>query len=138
MALAPKRLKYRKPQRGVVKGNATQGNDVAFGEYGLQALEAAWLNANQIEACRIAANHFLHGEGKVFIRIFPHKCVTATPMETRQGKGKGEPTYYMAVVKPGTVLFEIGGIPKDIAKEALNRMARKLPLRVKLVERRLF
>lgn len=138
MALAPKRLKFRKTQRGSVKGNATQGNEVAFGQYGLQALEPAWINAQQIEAGRIAANHFLRGEGKIYIRIFPHKPVTSTPLETRMGKGKGEPTYYMAVIKPGTVMYEIKGVPRDIAKEALNRIARKLPLRTKMIDRRPF
>lgn len=138
MALTPKRLKYRKTQRGSVHGNATQGNTVAFGDYGLQALEPAWINSQQIEAGRIAANHFLRHEGKVFIRIFPHKTATATPQETRQGKGKGEPKYYVAVVKPGTIMYEIGGVTREVAKEALNRIARKLPLHSKLVERRLY
>ncbi len=136
MALTPKRLKYRKTQRGSIRGVATRCNTVAFGEYAIQSLDYAWLNSQQIEAGRLAANHFLQHDGKVYIRVFPHKPVTATPQETRMGKGKGEPKYYMAVIKPGTVIYEVGGVSKDIAKEALNRVARKLPLRVKLIERR--
>lgn len=136
MALAPKRLKHRKMQRGSIHGIATRGNYVAFGDYGLQALEPAWIDANQIEAGRIAANHFLQDEGQLFIRIFPHKTVSATPLETRLGKGKGEPTYYVAVVREALVLFEIKGISKDLAKEALNRIARKLPLHTRFIERR--
>ncbi|HNZ66003.1 MAG: 50S ribosomal protein L16 [Planctomycetes bacterium] len=138
MALMPKRVKYRKSQRGRIKGNATQGNTVEFGDYGMQALEAAWISGRQIEAARIAANHLLRHEGRVYIRIFPHKPVTSTPQETRMGKGKGEPNFYAAVVKPGTILFEVGGVPKDTAKEALNRMAHKLPCRVKMAERRMY
>lgn len=137
MALMPKRIKHRKVQRGNAKGNATQGNTVRFGEYGLQAMERGWINSRQIEAGRIAATHFIKGEGKVYIRIFPHKPVTATPQETRMGKGKGEPEFYAAVVKPGTILYEIGGVPKDAAKQALNRIAHKMPLRLKFVERRM-
>lgn len=138
MALTPKRLKFRKSQRGKIKGNATQGNIVSFGEYGLQALEAGWINSRQIEAGRIAAQHFLRHEGQVFIRIFPHKPVTTTPQETRMGKGKGEPEFYVAVVKPGAVIFEISGIPRNLARQALNRIAHKVPVRVRLVERRSF
>ena len=136
MALMPKKLKYRKHQRGNIRGVATRCNTVNFGDYGIQALEPAWINSQQIEAARIAANHFLRGEGKVYIRIFPHKPVTTTPQETRMGKGKGEPEYYVAVIKPGMVLYEIGGVPKNVARQALNRIAHKLPLRVKFVERR--
>jgi large subunit ribosomal protein L16 len=136
MALAPKRLKHRKQQRGTLKGNATQGDTVVFGDYGLQSLEPAWVNAKQLEAGRVTANRFLQHEGKVYIRVFPHKPITSVPLETRMGKGKGEPTAYVAVVRPGTILFEIGGVPKDIARETLNRMARKLPMRTRLVERR--
>lgn len=138
MALTPKRLKFRKSHRGKIKGNATQGNVISFGEYGLQALEAGWINSRQIEAGRIAAQHFLRHEGQVFIRVFPHKPVTTTPQETRMGKGKGEPEFYVAVIKPGAVLFEIGGVPRNLARQALNRMAHKMPLRVRLVERRSF
>ena len=136
MPLMPKRVKFRKSQRGRVKGKAQRGNYVAFGEYGLQALEAGWLSARQIEAARIAATHFLSREGKLIIRIFPDKSVTATPAETRMGKGKGEPEFWAAVVRPGTVIFELGGIPEALAREALNRAAHKLPIRARFVHRR--
>lgn len=135
MALMPKRVKYRKSQRGKVKGNATRGNKVVFGEYGLQALEPAWVSARQIDAGRITSAHFLRGEGKVYIRVFPHKPVTSTPQETRMGKGKGEPSFYVAVVKPGTVLYEVAGVTENIAKQVLNRIARKMPMRVRFVRR---
>jgi large subunit ribosomal protein L16 len=137
MALMPKRVKHRKQQRGRVRGEATRGNYVVFGEYGLQVLDKGWLSAQQIEAGRVAATHFLHGEGRIFIRVFPDKPVSAQPAETRMGKGKGEPEYYAAVVRPGKVLYEIGGgLPEDLAKQALNRIAHKLPLRCRLVTRR--
>ena len=136
MALTPKRLKYRKTQRRRVKGKATQGNRLSYGQFGLQSLEHGWINSRQIEAGRIAATHFLRHEGKVFIRIFPHKPVTTTPQETRMGKGKGEPEYYVAVVKPGTVLYEIGDVTRDVAKQALNRIAHKLPVCVRFVEKK--
>jgi large subunit ribosomal protein L16 len=136
MATMPKRVKYRKSQRGTLKGNATQGNTISFGDYGLQALQHAWISARQIEAGRIAAMHFLKHEGKVYIRIFPHKPISSIPQETRMGKGKGEPSFYAAPVKPGTILFEIGGISRDKAKETLNRIAYKLPVRVKFIERK--
>lgn len=136
MPLMPKRVKFRKSQRGVVRGLATRGNTVAFGEYGVQALEPAWLAARQIEAARVAAQHFLGREGKIWIRIFPHKPVTGKPAEVRMGTGKGEPVYWAAVIKPGTVLFEIGGIPEDMAKQALNRLSHKLPIRTRMIRRR--
>ncbi len=137
MALMPKRVKHRKQQRGRVRGEATRGNFVVFGEYGLQVMQRGWLSAQQIEAGRVAATHFLHGEGRIFIRVFPDKPVSAQPAETRMGKGKGEPEYYAAVVRPGKVLYEIGGgLPEDVAKQALNRIAHKLPLRCRLVTRR--
>jgi large subunit ribosomal protein L16 len=137
MALMPKRVKHRKQQRGRVRGEATRGNYVVFGEYGLQVLQRGWLSSQQIEAGRVAATHFLHGEGRIFIRIFPDKPISAQPAETRMGKGKGEPEYYAAVVRPGKVLYEIGGgLPEDVAKQALNRIAHKLPLRCRLVTRR--
>ncbi|HPD16663.1 MAG TPA: 50S ribosomal protein L16 [Planctomycetota bacterium] len=132
----PKRVKYRKSQRGRVRGEASRGNFVAFGEYGLQALEPAWLTARQIEAARVAATHFLHREGKLFMRIFPTKPVSAKPLETRMGKGKGETEYWAAVIKPGMVLYELGGVPEDVAKQAFNRAARKLPVRTRFVLRR--
>ena len=136
MPLMPKRVKFRKTQRGMLKGLATRGNTVAFGEYGLQALEPAWISARQIEAGRVAAQHFIGREGKLWIRVFPHKPVTAKPAEVRMGSGKGEPNYWAATVKPGTVLYEIGGLPEDICREALNRVAHKLPIRVRLIKRR--
>jgi large subunit ribosomal protein L16 len=136
MALMPKRVKFRKNQRGRIKGNATRGHTVEFGEFGLQSMEQGWVSGRQLEAGRITATHFLAGEGRVYIRVFPHKSVTSTPEETRMGKGKGEPEYYAAVVKPGTILFEVGGVPEAAAKEALNRIAHKMPIRVRFVKRR--
>lgn len=136
MALMPKRVKYRKWQRGKMKGNASKGNYVAFGEYGIQSLGTMWITARQIEAGRVAATHFLHREGKVYIRIFPHRSVSSKPLETRMGKGKGEPDHWVARVKPGTILYEIGGVRSDIAKEALLRVAHKMPVRCRLVERK--
>ncbi len=136
MAMMPKRVKYRKSQRGRVKGNATRGNVVSFGEFGLQALDAAWIPAKQIEAGRIAASHFLSGEGRIFVRIFPQKSVTAKPLEVRMGMGKGDIEYWCAVVKPGTVLYEIGGVPVESARTALLRVAHKLPIRCRFVRRR--
>lgn len=136
MALMPKRVKYRKHQRGKMKGNATRGNYVAFGDFGLQALEQTWITGRQIEAGRVAATHFLHREGKVYIRIFPHQSVSSKPLETRMGKGKGEIDHWVARVKPGTVLYEIGGVTEDIAKQALVRVAHKMPIRCRFVTRR--
>lgn len=138
MSLMPKRIKFRKTQRGNIRGNATQGNTVSFGEFGLMALEPAWLSAQQIEAGRITANHFLRHEGRIYIRVFPHKPVTSMPQETRMGKGKGEPSKWVAVIKPGTIIFELDGIPRDTAKQTFNRIAHKLPFKTRLVERRLF
>ena len=137
MPLMPKRVKHRKQQRGKIRGNATRGNTVAFGEFGLQALGPGWLKASSIEAARVAINHFLAREGKMWIRVFPHKSVTSTPEETRMGKGKGEPEYWAAVVKPGTVLFELGGVAEDLARQAFNRAAHKLPMKVRFINRRL-
>jgi len=136
MALMPKRVKYRKSQRGKMKGNALRTNYVAFGEYGLQALETAWVSGRQIEAGRVSATHHLNREGKVYIRIFPHKPVSAKPLETRMGKGKAEPSYWVARVKPGVVCFEVGGVTEDVAKQALVRVASKLPIRCRFVRRR--
>ncbi len=132
----PKRVKYRKAQKGRNRGNATRGNTVAFGEYGLQALENGRVHARHIEAGRVAASHFLAREGRVYIRIFPHKPVSAKPLETRMGKGKGEPEFWTAEVKPGTMLYEIGGVGEDIAKAALLRVAHKMPVKTRLVYRR--
>lgn len=135
MALMPKRVKHRKMQRGRVRGNATRGNRVSFGDFGLQTLEAGWITARQIEAGRVAATHFLHREGRVYIRIFPDKPVSSKPLETRMGKGKGEPEMWVAPVKPGTMLFEISGTEADTAKAALRRIACKMPVRCRLVKR---
>lgn len=135
MALMPKRVKHRKVQRGRVRGCATRGNTVAFGEWGIQALEPAWISAKTIEAGRIACTRNAPG-AKVFIRMFPHKPVTATPAETRMGKGKGEPDFWAAVVKPGTVLYELGGCTEDDARKAFNRVAHKMPVRTRMIRRR--
>ena len=112
MPLMPKRVKYRKSQRGKVKGNAARGNTVSYGDFGLQAVEGGWLSAEAIEAGRITATHSVRGEGRLFIRVFPHKSVTAIPAETRMGKGKGEPEYWAAVIKPGMILYEVAGLPE--------------------------
>ena len=136
MAMMPKRVKFRKSQRGVIKGNATRGNYVAYGDYGLQSLEAGWLSPEAIEAGRITAAHSVRGEGRLFIRVFPHKSVTAIPLETRMGKGKGEPEFWAAVIKPGLILFEIGGLPETAARDALAKVAYKMPFKCRLVTRR--
>lgn len=136
MAMMPKRVKHRKSQRGKIKGNATRNNYVAFGDFGLQALNSHWITGKHIEAGRVAATHFLHREGKVYIRVFPDKPISSQPLETRMGKGKGEPEYWAASVKPGTILFEIGGVPEDVAKQALLRVAHKMPIRCRFVKRR--
>ena len=136
MALMPKRVKHRKSQRGRIKGNATRGNTVAFGDWGLQSLDAGHINATTLEACRIAATQYVRGEGRLYIRVFPQKSVTARPLETRMGKGKGEPDHWVAVVRPGTMLFELGGVAREAARECFSRVAHKLPVRVRLVGRR--
>jgi large subunit ribosomal protein L16 len=132
----PKRVKYRKAQKGRVRGNATRGNTVAFGDYGLQSLEPGRVTSRHIEAGRVAATHFLHREGRVYIRIFPDKPITSKPLETRMGKGKGEVDIWAAVVKPGTVMYEIGGVEESVAKTALLRIAHKLPVRTRFISRR--
>jgi large subunit ribosomal protein L16 len=132
----PKRVKFRKSQRGKMKGNATRGNTVAFGDYGLQSLDTSWITARQIEAGRVACMHFLRREGRLFIRIFPHKPVSGKPLETRMGKGKGEPEYWVAIVKPGTIMFEVSGVDEMTAKRALTRVAHKMPIPCRFVERR--
>ena len=136
MPQMPKRVKYRKSQRGVVKGNATRGNTVSHGDFGLQSLDAGWLSAEAIEAGRITASHAIRGEGRLYIRVFPHKSVTSIPAETRMGKGKGEPEFWAAVVKPGMILFEIAGLPETAARDCLARVAYKMPFRCRLVARR--
>jgi len=133
--LMPKRVKHRKVQRGRMKGIATRGNKVTNGEFGLQALEPGWITSNQIEAARIAMTRFIKRGGQVWIKIFPDKPVTKKPAETRMGSGKGSPEYWVAVVKPGRVLFEIAGIPEDIAREALRLASHKLPIKTKFVSR---
>jgi large subunit ribosomal protein L16 len=132
----PKRVKHRKAQKGRIRGNATRGNTVSFGDFGLQSLEAGRVTARHIEAGRVAATHFLHREGRVYIRIFPHKPVSSKPLETRMGKGKGEVSIWTAEVKPGTVLYEIGGVDEEVAKAALMRIAHKMPVRTRFVSRR--
>ena len=136
MALMPKRVKWRKSQRGKIRGVAHRGNAVAFGEYGLQVLGKGWITGRQIEAGRVAATHFLHREGRVYVRIFPHKPVSAKPLETRMGKGKGEPAHWVACVRDGMVLFEIGGVEEEVARGALMRVAHKMPYRCRFIKRR--
>ena len=136
MALMPKRVKYRKHMRGKNKGNASRRNYVAFGDFGLQALEPHWITGRQIEAGRVAATHFLKREGKVYIRVFPDHSYTSKPLEVRMGKGKAEVEGWVAVVKPGTVLYEIGGVEEEVAKEALLRVAHKMPVKCRFVTRR--
>ena len=133
--LMPKRVKYRKPQRGKMKGVASRGNRIAYGEYGLQALEPAWITSNQIESARIAINRYIRKGGKVWIKIFPDKAVTKKPAETRMGSGKGSPEYWVAVVKPGRILFELAGVSEEVAKEAFRLAAHKLPIKCKFVKR---
>ena len=135
MALMPKRVKYRKSQRGNRGGNAHRGVDVSFGDFGLQSLDRGWLTNRQIEACRVAINRFLKRKGKVWIRVFPHKPVTGRPPETRMGKGKGPVEDWVAVVRPGTMLFEIAGVPDGLAREALRLASYKLGVRTRFVAR---
>ena len=137
MSMMPKRVKFRKQQRGKMKGNATRGNYVSYGDYGLQSLETHWLSARQIDAGRIAAQHFLRRQGKLFIRVFPDKPISKKPLETRMGTGKAEVDYWAARVKPGTMLFEIAGVAEATAKLALLRAAVKMPVRCRFVGRRL-
>ncbi len=133
--LLPKRVKYRKVMRGRMKGKATRGNKVAYGDFGLQALEPAWITSNQIEAARVAMTRYTKRGGQVWIKIFPDKPITEKPAETRMGSGKGSPEYWVAVVKPGRVMFEIGGVSEEIAKEALRLAAHKLPIKTKVIVR---
>ena len=137
MPLMPKRIKFRKQQRGRLRGNATRGNYVAFGDFGLQALEPHWITARQIEAGRIAAQHFRRRQGKTPLRLSPQKPVSKKPLETRMGKGKADTDFWAARVKPGTMLFEIAGVPESLAKEAMARVAHKMPVRCRFVGRRL-
>ena len=133
--LMPKRVKYRRVQRGRMTGKATRGNTVSNGEFGLQAVEPAWITSNQIEAARIAMTRYIKRGGQVWIKIFPDKPVTETPAETRMGSGKGSPEYWVAVVKPGRVMFEMGGVTEEQAREAMRLASHKLPIKCKFVKK---
>ena len=133
--LLPKRVKYRRVQRGRLKGVAHRGNTVSYGDFGLQALEPAWITSNQIEAARIAMTRYIKRGGKVWIKIFPDKPITEKPAETRMGSGKGSPEYWVAVVKPGRIMFEIAGVSEEIAQEAMRLAANKLPIKCKFVRK---
>jgi large subunit ribosomal protein L16 len=133
--LAPKRIKYRKHHRGRMRGNAKGGSDMAFGEYGLQATTGSWITARQIEAARVAMTRHIKRGGKVWINIFPHKAFTKKPAETRMGSGKGSPEGWVAVVKPGRVMFELSGVPEDVAREAMRLAAHKLPVKCRFLTR---
>lgn len=136
--LQPKRTKYRKQHKMKMKGNATRGNQLAFGSFGIKAMEGVWMTARQIEAARIAVTRYMKREGQIWIRVFPDKPITKKPAEVRMGKGKGAPEYWVAVVKPGTIIFEAEGVPMEVAKEALRLAAQKLPVVTKFVVRRDF
>ena len=136
--LMPKRVKHRKQQRGRMKGKATRGNYVAYGDFGIMALEPGWITSNQIEAARVAISRHIKRGGKVWIKIFPDKPVTKKPAETRMGSGKGSPEYWVAVVKPGRVLFELSGVAEEVAREAMRLASHKLPVKTKFVTRRDF
>jgi large subunit ribosomal protein L16 len=133
--LMPKRVKFRKAHRGRRKGNAKRGSSVAFGDFGLKSLEPAWITSRQIEACRVALSRKMKRDGRVWIRIFPDKPVSKKPLETRMGKGKGAPEFWVAVVKPGRILFEVSGVTRDVANDALNICSHKLPIKTKVVSR---
>ncbi len=133
--LMPKRVKHRKVQRGRMKGSAQKGNFVSYGDFGLVALQPSWITSNQIEAARVAMTRYIKRGGKVWIKIFPHKPVTKKPAETRMGSGKGAPEYWVAVVKPGRVMFEIAGVSEEVAKEALRLAAHKLPVKCKVIKK---
>ena len=133
--LTPKRTKYRKMQKGRMKGNAQKGSQMAFGTFGIKALEEAWLTSRQIEAARIAVTRYMKREGQIWIRVFPDKPVTKKPAEVRMGKGKGSPEYFVAVVRPGRILFEAEGVSQEVAKEALRLAAQKLPIKTKFIVR---
>ena len=136
MALMPKRVKHRKSQRGRIRGDASRGNRVVFGDFGLQTVQGGWVPAATLEAGRIAAQQYLRSEGRLYIRAFPHKPITSIPLETRMGKGKGEPEYWAAVVRPGTILFEVSGISEEAARMCFTRLAHKMPVRVRFLRRR--
>ncbi|MFV0237137.1 MAG: 50S ribosomal protein L16 [Flavobacteriales bacterium] len=131
--LQPKRTKFRRVQKGRMKGNSTRGSQLAYGTFGIKALDATWITSRQIEAARIAATRYMKREGQLWIKIFPDKPITKKPQEVRMGKGKGAPEYFVAVAKPGRILFEVGGVPYDVAKEALRLAAQKLPVKTKFI-----
>ena len=133
--LLPKRVKYRRVQRGRMTGKATRGNTITYGEYGLQATEPAWITSNQIEAARIAMTRYTKRGGQVWIKIFPDKPVTKKPADTRMGSGKGSPEFWVAVVKPGRIMFEIAGVSEEVAREALRLASHKLPIKTKVIKR---
>ena len=133
--LMPKRVKYRRQHRGRMKGNANRGNQLAYGEYGLQALEACWMTANQIEAARRAMTRYINRGGNIWIKVFPDKPVSKKPAEVRMGSGKGAPEYWVAVIKPGRVLFEMSGVSEEVAREAMRLAAQKLPIKTKFIQR---
>ncbi len=133
--LMPKRVKYRRQHRGRMKGNANRGNQLAYGEYGLQALEASWMTANQIEAARRAMTRYIKRGGNIWIKVFPDKPVSKKPAEVRMGSGKGAPEYWVAVVKPGRVLFEMSGVSEEVARESMRLAAQKLPVKTKFIQR---
>jgi len=133
--LMPKRVKFRKSQRGRMAGKAKRGSTIAFGDFGLKALEPHWITSRQIEACRVALSRKMKRDGKVWIRIFPDKPVSKKPLETRMGKGKGGPEFWVAVVKPGRIMFEVSGVTKEVAQEALGVCSHKLPIRTKIIAR---
>jgi large subunit ribosomal protein L16 len=136
MAMMPKRVKFRKSQRGRIKGDATRGNRVAFGDYALQSAQGGWLSAQTIEAGRVAAAQYMRNEGRLYVRVFPHKSITSIPLETRMGKGKGEPEYWAAVIKPGTILYEVSGMSEEAARICFARLAHKMPVKVRFLKRR--
>ena len=133
--LMPKRVKYRRQHRGRMKGNANRGNQLAYGEYGLQALEACWMTANQIEAARRAMTRYIKRGGNIWIKVFPDKPVSKKPAEVRMGSGKGAPEYWVAVIKPGRVLFEMSGVSEEVARESMRLAAQKLPIKTKFIQR---
>ncbi|MDP3921488.1 MAG: 50S ribosomal protein L16 [Candidatus Omnitrophota bacterium] len=135
MPLMPKRVKFRKQQRGSLGGIAVRGSYLAFGDYGLKAIDRGWLTAIQIEAARVALTRHVKRGGKIWLRVFPDKSYTKKPAETRMGKGKGAPEYYVAVIKPGRIIFEMGGVPEELAKSAMRLCAHKIPIRTKFVKR---
>ena len=137
MSFMPKRVKFRKQQRGKMKGQATRGNYVAYGDYGLQSLQTHWLSARQIEAGRVAAQHFLRRQGVLYIRVFPDKPISKKPLETRMGTGKAPVDYWAACIKPGTLNYEIAGVPEELAKQAFARIAHKMPVKCRFVGRRI-